>query len=127
MIVEDMIELDCRGFEALVGRQVDGTLTTGEASVLEKHASSCETCRQRLDRLRDVDALLRRAQVPLPTKPEWDALLAEATRPATIRWRRIAAAALIAVALPVSLGVLCRPSEAQAGYDVLTPGLDTDL
>jgi anti-sigma factor RsiW len=121
-----MIELDCSGFAALVGGHVDGTLAAPEAAVLEKHASVCATCRARLDQLRGVDALLRRAPAPLPTKPEWDALLAYATRPA-IRWRIIAAAALISVALPLSLGLLCRSSDAPAGCDPITPSLDTDL
>jgi hypothetical protein len=121
-----MIELDCSGFAALVGGHVDGALAPQEAAVLEKHASSCATCRARLDTLRGVDALLLGARVPLPTRPEWDALLATAMRPA-VRWRWVAAAALIAVALPLSLGFLCRSPGAPAGYDVLTPSLDTDL
>ena len=122
-----MIEIDCDGFSTLLGGYVDGTLLAEEVAVVEKHASSCATCAARLSQHRRVDSLLRAAPAPLPTRQEWDALLAHATRPLVIHWRRIAAAALVAIALPLSIGALSRRSDVSAGYDVLTPSLDTDL
>jgi anti-sigma factor RsiW len=122
-----MTERDCWELAMQVVELIDGTLPAQDVRVVEEHLSRCESCSERVTRLRQVDALIRGAATPLPSNEEWSGLIARATRPVLIHWPRVAAAAVIAIALPLSLRLYSRPSDVPSEDDVITPALDTDL
>jgi HEAT repeat protein len=59
---------DCVAFRALISPGLDGALSPGQASALERHAAACAPCREAQARLAGTVALLRKTTLvdPLP-------------------------------------------------------------
>lgn len=122
-----MTEFNCADIERLRNDYVEASLLPEVVEQFETHVSGCPACSESVARLRAVDGGIRALPTPLPTASEWAAVLANARRHRT-SWRRLAAAVILAIALPASLATWYgRSSGAECPCDVFTPGLDADF
>jgi len=73
--------LSCLRYQNRLGAYLDGELTERQQSMVEAHLESCETCRMRLEEIRNLDVLFQDT-LPVPPVPDGLAtrIMAEARR-----------------------------------------------
>jgi hypothetical protein len=79
-----------------------------------EHLAGCGECQAGLARLERVGELLRSAPVPAPSELEWARLTLRTRRP-VISWRMLAAACVVACAIPATLAWLLPPCHGDCG------------
>ena len=106
--------MNCRDFNKLLDRHIDGELASAEAGAVESHAQACSRCAEKLRLARVESKLLRDAllaDAPAPAISA-QALWARVHRFAVIRnWSMRAAAAAAALVLIFLAGTLFRRDE----------------
>jgi hypothetical protein len=100
---------------------LDDELAPAEARSLELHLASCAGCRRERDRLARVTALLLAPAGP--SSVQWSRLVERARRAPSLSWRALAAAVLLAIAIPGSLAFVQRARASAGGIDPTWPTL----
>jgi predicted anti-sigma-YlaC factor YlaD len=115
----------CRKAQRLLGRRIDGLLSTPDAAVLDEHLADCSSCRLAAERLeRAWDALARIDDAP-PAPDDW-ATIAAAAEAGSRRWmplwlRLQLAPAPAAIALLAAMVVLGTAAGALISRAALAP------
>ena len=104
--------MDCRAANDLVHRYVDGEVTPQTATEIDSHVDSCPACRPVYERHRTLQRMIRRHATRHAAPPELAARIGAALdrtpAPAVVqpsRWRAMAMAASIVLAMGLSSGV----------------------
>ncbi len=116
----------CDQVDDIRGPYLDGELVGATRAAVESHLAECPVCEQAVGELARVDLLIRNASAPRLSEAE-RARVAAAIRRTPIPWRRLAAAALIAAALPLGISAWFAGARDRSGPDILTPAIDTSL
>jgi hypothetical protein len=91
-----------------------------------EHLRACPQCAERVRALGRVGELLREAPVPAPTELEWARMLSRVRQSRVPTWRMLAAAAILAVAIPATLAWLLPPRPLiGSGGDLTAPALES--
>ena len=116
----------CEELKELRGAYLDGELAAPARDSVEAHVAGCSECERQLSELGNVDLSIRNAAAPRLTDAERLHIMGALRRPA-LPWGRLAAAALIAAALPLGISAWFARERDPSGIDVITPAIDTSL
>lgn len=104
--------MDCRAATDMVHRYIDGEVDAGMAAEIDGHVDSCPACRPVYERHRSLQRAIRRGATRHAAPPELAERIGSALdrAPATAtaqpnRWRALAMAASIVLAMGLSSGV----------------------
>jgi anti-sigma factor RsiW len=109
---------------------LDGELPSGETGTVESHLAACAPCAELRARHERVTGLLRNAPVAVPSAGEWSRILERAREP-LVHWRKVAVAAMLAIALPGIISLVLSSSPLQrdgkCSCDMIAPAFDVGL
>lgn len=109
----------CSELSPKISRLLDRELSPDEARSVESHLATCADCAAERDRLARVDGLLRVARPP--SEVEWARILSRARRAPSLGWRALAAAVLLAVAIPGAVAIAIRRDASSCRCDPISP------